>query len=351
MESVATVWDFNSGGVIAELQPPSGLECCYFSPDGRCVAGSTYKTIYIWNITSLAPCLVKTLTGHTSDISSLVFSSSLISSSLDGSVKFWHISASPVDLVATDSESIPLASAKIESVSLQATNRIAISSDSAGVVKIWDILTGLCKASFQTPAKGHTYRDAWLMEDRLTFVWLEHNNGKIHVWDVEKGESLQILVIQSTRWPKDFRISADGSKVFLLREECIQAWSIWTGQVVGEVVLEGKPLYDSLIVDGSRVWVCFGGLQTQGWDFGYLGSTPVLLPNSPLDSPHLLFLGTMRQQIIPSRVENIVTGKEVFQLSGRYTEPRVARLDGHYLITGYKSGEVLILDFKHMIPQ
>ena len=349
---VAIVQNFHSGRVVAEIQlPDSGLWCCCFSPNGKFVAGSIKDTIYIWNTTGLAPCLVETLTGHTNDISSLVFSSSIISSSWDGSVKFWQTGASPVDLVATDSKFTPLASAKIMSVSLQATNGIAISSDDAGVVKTWDILTGLCKASFQTPAKADTYRDAWLIEDGLTFVWLEHEDGKIYVWDLEKGESLQILDIQHTHWPKDLRISGDGSKVFLLYKECIQAWSIWTGKVVGEVALEGKPLDDSLIVDESRVWICFEDLQTQGWDFGFPGSTPVPLPNSPLGSPYLLFIGTQGQEIIPSRVEDAVTRKEVFQLSGRYANPFVARLDGQYLVTGYSSGEVLILDFNHMIPQ
>ena len=115
--------------------------------------------------------------------------------------------------------------------------------------------------------------------------------------------------------------------------------------------MEDEPLDDSLIVDGSRVWVCFKDLQIQGWDFGFPGSTPVPLPNSLLDSPHLLFIGTEGQYTSPSRVEDIATKKEVFQLSGRYAEPYVARLDGHCLVTGYDSGEVLILDFNHMIPQ
>ena len=350
--TVATAWDFNSGGVVAEFQLPDGrLRCCCFSPDGKFMAGGIDHTIYIWNITGPAPCLVETLTGHTDNISSLVFSSSLISSSKDKSVKFWQTNASPLDLVTPDSEPTLVASARIKSVSLQTTNGIAISSDEAGVVKTWDILTGLCKASFQTPARDCTYRDAWLKEDRLVFVWLEDEDGKIHFWDLENGEPLQILGLQSTHWPMDFRISPDGSKVFLLYLECIQALSIWTGQVVGEVTLKGIPLKDSLIVDGSRVWVCFEDLQTQGWDFGFPGSTPVPLPNSPPDRPHLLFIGTEWQEISPSRVEDTDTRKEVFQLSGRYAKPYVARLDGHCLVTGYRSGEVLILDFNHMISQ
>ena len=295
--------------------------------------------------------LVKILSGHIYSIASLAFSSSLISSSNDKSVKFWQTSASPVDPVITDSEFMSLPSAAILSVSLQATNGIAISSDEAGVVKTWDILTGLCKASFQTPAKDYDYGDAGLIEDRLTFVWLEGKDMKMHVWDLEKGETLRILDIQSIERARDIRISADGSKVFLLCWESIQALSIWTGQVVGEVTLEGEPLDDSLIVDGSRVWVWFKDSQTQGWDFGFPGSTPVPVPNLPLDSPHLLFIGTELQEISPSRVVDTVTRKEVFQLSGRYADPYVAQLDGHYLVTGYRSGEVLILDFSHMISQ
>ena len=150
---------------------------------------------------------------------------------------------------------------------------------------------------------------------------------------------------------RDLRISGDGSKVFVLGEKSIQAWSIQTGEVVGQVRLEVKPLYDSLIEDGSRVWFFLEDLKIQGWGFGVSDSTPIPLSNTSPDKPHLVFLGTQFQCTSPSRIEDMVTKKEVFQLSGRYAEPYVARWDGRYLITGYQSGEVLILDFNNMIPQ
>ena len=343
----AIVWDSHSGEVVAKLQSPDdNFQCCCFSPDGKSVAGATHDTIYIWDVISLVPCLIKTLTGHIY-LTSLTFSSSLISSSEDQSIKFWQAGALSTDLVTTGPELTSLPSARIRSISLQATDGIAISSDWDGVVKIWDILTGLCKASFQTPARGFTYRDTQLIEGRLTFVWLK--DGEIHIWDLEKGESLQTLDIQSTDWPYDFRISGDGSKVFLLYKKFIQAWSIQTGEVVGKVTLEGEPQHDSLIVDGSRVWIFWGDFQIQGWDFGFPGSIPVPLPNTPLDRPHLCFIGTSSQHISTSRIEDIVTGKVVFQLSGRYVGPDMARWDGRYLIARYES-EVLILDLYHMIP-
>jgi hypothetical protein len=33
----------------------------------------------------------------------------------------------------------------------------------------------------------------------------------------------------------DLRISGDGSKIFCINEEFIQAWDMWTGEAVGRV--------------------------------------------------------------------------------------------------------------------
>ena len=57
------------------------------------------------------------------------------------------------------------------------------------------------------------------------------------------------------------------------------------------------------------------------------------------------------QKIMDPWIRDKVTGKKVFQLSGRYKKPKAVRWDGQYLVAGYESGEVLILDFHHMYPQ
>jgi WD40 repeat protein len=110
---------------------------CCFSPDGRLIAAAVGKTAYVWDITSPDPHPIETFVGHTSDITSLVFSSpsSLISASNDKSVKFWQTGALSADLVASDLESIPFTLPPILSVSLQARAGIAVSSDEDGVVR------------------------------------------------------------------------------------------------------------------------------------------------------------------------------------------------------------------------
>jgi hypothetical protein len=75
------------------------------------------------------PTLLRPLLVILNVVTSLVFSSpsSLISASIDKSVKFWQIGALSKDPVATNLESTP-----IYSVSLQASCGIAISSDEEG---------------------------------------------------------------------------------------------------------------------------------------------------------------------------------------------------------------------------
>jgi len=345
---IARIQDFESGAVVTECQVPGRkIECCCFSPSGELMAASAGSTIYVWNITGSDPHLFKILVGHHVEIHTLAFSSSLISVSRDRSVKFWQIGTPSANPVTVTTMSTPPTPASIVSVSLQARNGIALSSDLDGVVKTWDILTGLCKASFQTPARGNTYRDAQLIEDRLILVWLVEE--KIYIWDNETDSCLKAVDASEV---DGLRISGDGSMVFYQAGKYIQSWSMQTWETVATVELKhsGWDL-DPLYADGSRIWVCFKDLN-EGWDFGTPGSSPTPLPNTFPDRPHLNFIyGTLWATGGPSKIKDTVTRKDVFQLAGKYAEPRDVQWDGRYLVAGYSSGEVLILDFDQMVPQ
>ena len=344
-----TVQNSDSRAVIAEFHVANGyLRYCCFSPDGRLVAAAARNTAYVWDITSPDPHLVETFVGHTSIIKSLVFSSpsALISASYDKTVKFWKIGTLSTDPVSADSGSLP----SIQSVSLQAKSGIAISVDEEGMVKTWDISTGLCKASFQTPAT-EPWKDAQLIDGRMITVWLK--DEKIHIWDANKGELLQKIDAPPFQI-RGLRISGDGSKVFYLAKESIHAWSMSTGKPMGEVKLEVKQsLYlDPLHMDGSRIWIRLEDLSTQGWNFGVPGSPPVPSSIGSGGRPLLEFIGGASWQTKDSSwIKDTTTGKEVFKLSGEYAEPEYIQWDGKYLVAGYKSGEILILDFYHMYPQ
>ena len=354
---IVTIQNSDSRAIVAEFHVANDdVKYCCFSPDGRFVAAAAGATAYLWDIASPDPCLIETFIGHTGEITSLVFPSpsSLISASRDESAKFWKISTSSTDQVATDQVAIDpepflITPPSIQSVSLQTRAEIALSYDKGGVLKIWNLLTGLCKATFQIPAaRGIAVNgaDAQMIDGKLIFVWKKEY--KIHILDVDKDELLQTL---DTTYCTGLRISGDGSKVFFLDKEFIQALPIWTREPVvkAKLRLEGVPYLDSLYTDSSRVWIHSTWSSAQeGWDFG---ASPV--PFDPcIGRPCLDFIGGAKWQTDgPSWIKDTATGKKVFQLSGRYARPNDVQWDGQYLIAGYQSGEVLILDFDHMYSQ
>ena len=345
--AAVVVQDSDSEEIMAKFHVASdNINDCCFSPDNSLIAIAASSTIYVWDITSSDPHIVEIFIGHTGTIRSLVFSSpsSLISSSDDQSVKFWQIGATSINTIMIDPKSTSLTSAPIKSITLQVKEGITISSDANGVVRTWDISTGFCKASFQTPAKNCYKCDVRLIDSKLILGW--QVVGGIHIWDVEEGELLQMVDL-SVDGVEDIRISEDGSKVFCLYYRSIQVWSIWTGEVVGEVGLEFSVPKRSLTIDGSKIWVHSPVLELQGWDFGTQDSPLVQLSNMP--SPHLH--DTKLWDIHQSRIKDIVTGKVVFQLAGRFAKPVDSQWDGWYLVASYGSGEVLILDFNHMAPK
>lgn len=348
--STIIVKSSNSGAVTAELNLPNDnpAQCCCFSPDGSLIAVSSNNIVYAWDIANPVPHIVATFVGHVYNITSLVFSSpsSLISASEDRSVKFWKIEILPRDQASPDPKPTLPASASIQFVSLQAKEGIAISGDSNGMLKVWDIITGLCKASFQTPARQIFWGDAQLKDGKLLFVWHVHWDGKIHTWTSEHGEYSQTLdSLQSS----GLRISGDGSKIFNVNwchsNSRIQAWSLWTWEPLGEVELEAGETYllDPFISHGSKVWVYSTDLRVKGWNFENLGFSPIPLSCSSAERPYLDIIHDARGS---TTIRNTVTGKEVFKTSGKYAKPTVRQWDGQYLVAGYEDGEVLILDFK-----
>ena len=232
---VATIQNTDSGVAITELQAPSGgFQCCCFSPDDKFMAGSNKYTIYVWDITSTDPCLVDVFVEHTSTITSLTFSSTLISSSYDGSVKFWLISTRLTGPVATELEFTPPTSHPIQFATLQTKDGIAISGDGAGMVEAWDISTGLHRASVCIPAVKPTINDARLINGRLTCTWSDYDS--FYIWDPEKIEP------QKSRFayplPRYTRLSGDGSKVFFLSPWSLHVWCAQTQIFVGAVWFE-----------------------------------------------------------------------------------------------------------------
>ena len=107
--------------------------------------------------------------------------------------------------------------------------------------------------------------------------------------------------------------------------------------------IEDCESFGSLIMDGSKVWVHWPESNYRGWDFGIPSSSPMELSSGPtFTSPSSLW------DPMQASIKNLATGEVVFQLSGRFANPVDTQCDGSYLMAGYRSGEMLILDLKNV---
>ena len=342
--AVVTVQTSDSGAIVAIFQvAKDDIQRCCFSLDGRLVAVAARHTIYIWNVTSSTPHLVGTFLGHTGSITSLGFSSpsTLISASMDKSIKFWQISTPSKDPAMSNPRSTPTTLPLISSISLQARDGVAISSDTDGVVKVWDIPASLCKASPKSPAEDYKHGDAKLINIKLVFVWC--GGGSINVWDPKKGKFLWQKDVPEDG-PLDLRISGDGSKIFYIDRTGIQALDMWTGESERTALPFGIILNVKLLaMDGSKVWMEYQMMDPEGWDFGILGSPPIKLSTMP---PNTLYLNDSKLwDNTQYRIQDMVTGKVVFQLSeGLQSHIVEVQWNGQYLVISLKSETEFILE-------
>jgi len=338
-----TVQNINSGVAMAKFNAArSSSNPCCFSPDGRLVAIGDDEKFHLWDITGSHPHLVETFIGHTDYITSLAFSSpsNLISASHDRSAKFWQIGASSTDPVVTDPKSTPLTSAPTRSLTLKAKNRPIIPSGLPdGVIKTWGILAGCSKRSPQIPAQGSHTSNIQPIDNKLIFVW--YANGKINIWDAENGKLLQTINVPRGE-VTDLKVSGNGSKVFCLCGEFICAWDIWTNKAVGKVKLI-LPVRGVYAIDGSKIWATDAS-GPHGWDFGTPAFSFFQLYTGP---PDITLNDTKIWKRYMFRMQDVVTGKVVFQVPERFGGAVHVQFGGQYLVASFMSKEVLVLDLSH----
>ena len=174
----------------------------------------------------------------------------------------------------------------------------------------------------------------------IVFICVWNIHRAICVWDAKTKILLEIC---GPGYLEALKILKNGSRVFSLSGGSIYAWSVQTGELVGEVTVESSRNFGSLAMDGPKVWACLSQSKYQGQDSGTLGSSSVQLSGIPLPN------GRMLWDPRPTRIKSAATGEVIFQLPDRLTKPADVQCDGSYLVAGYGSGEILILDLRNML--
>ena len=85
------LWEVPSGRLVSTFQGQARVLSVAFSPDGWLASGSLDHTVRLWEVPT--GNLISTLRGHTGHVNSVVFSPDgrvLLSSSGDGTIRFWE---------------------------------------------------------------------------------------------------------------------------------------------------------------------------------------------------------------------------------------------------------------------
>ena len=377
-QTALTVRNSSSRALITTLSFPYPLprvsHCC-FSASGKFVAGVAGATIYIWNVTNThsASHFIGTFTPHDSKISSLSYSSSLISAHSDGKIRFSQIGNDSTGSTAANTKPTALTdSTNITCITLQAEEGFAITVDSAGTVKLWDLSTGLPKTLLQTSETNCIVQCARLVKGTLTLAHcgLEATytgcaplmrsspywGWKISAWDVEAR-----VILRTARLDKPpnsseegFDISEDGTAMLSIGESEIQTWCTQTGKKTGCRQYQSQATLNPLghsgifslrgrnlsnfplhLPDPSGEYIT-EPLRVELFDV-FLAGRDALLTQSDIEVDRKI-------RMSPSLSRD-------FHLPKRSTEPIKAQWDGRYLVVAYRGGDVVIMDLTHTLSR
>lgn len=136
----------------------------------------------------------------------------------------------------------------------------------------------------------------------------------------------------------DLKISGDGSQVFYLSKSSVTAWSIKSGEEMGQIEFMGSHARRPLIVVGSRVWVYLGSPEDEGY-FKILDSISQLSKTLP---SKLHPKDTISWDIGLCRVQDVTNGKTLFWLNKGLGKPVDVQWNGNHLVICFTHEKVWI---------
>jgi WD40 repeat protein/transcriptional regulator with XRE-family HTH domain len=277
------VWDLATGNCLQSLRHPTWVLAVACNQDGSLVAsGGGDSDVTLWQTSS--DKVIKTLTGHTTQIYSLLFSPTnniLASRSGDYSIRLWDVDKGQVLKVLQGHQDW------IRSMDFSPNGKLLASAGQDLRVNLWDVHTGECLQTWQdfdtwvwgvsfhpdgdrlVTASGHTpklwnVRTGALIHSyhsaakRIRSVAISPNgqwlaaggqDNAIHLWNLETGKTLTTFLghieqVLSIKFSPDNCSLISGSA-----DETIKIWNIQTGL---HQTLKAEELYEGMNIAGVK---------------------------------------------------------------------------------------------------
>ena len=227
-DTTIRLWDPGNGQHKTTLRAHTGFSyasynAVAFSPDGQTlVTGGDYSdpVIRLWNLHNQEN--IRTLTGHTWDVSSVAFSpdgQTLASGSWDKTIRLWNPDNGRLKRTLTGH------TREIKSVTFSPDGQTLASASLDGTIRLWNPQTGAEK-------KTLTGNTDWIRQiafspdgEKLATGSLDH---KVRMWDIQTGEYTDVPE-EDARSVMAVAFSPDGQTLATSRANAtVQLWEVPT---------------------------------------------------------------------------------------------------------------------------
>ena len=191
-----------------------------FSPDGTMLAsGSWDQTVRLWDVETEQ--LLHTLTGHTSDVMSVAFSPdgfTLASGSWDGTIRLWNPHTGTLKRTLTDHRS------GIRSVMFSPDGQLLASGSQDLTIRLWNTITWQAERTLM----GHTEGIGPVAFSPDGQILASAADDGVRLWSVSTGQVLHTLTGHTNNIAR-LAFSPDGSTLASGANDGVRLWDTHTG--------------------------------------------------------------------------------------------------------------------------
>jgi WD40 repeat protein/serine/threonine protein kinase len=252
----------------------SSVSSACFSTDSRFIlSGHQDGALKLWNV-STGECL-RTFAGYTGWVHSVCLSTDgqFALSAISETVQLWNVSTGEclrtfnhhADQRTSSPDDVIVAN-RITTACLSADSRFALSGNTNGTVKLWDVATEQCLRTFEN---NRSRLESMCLSADSQFILIGYCDGTINLFEISTGKCLYELASSNNLIRMSACLSADYKVILYVNNYTLNLLEVQTGQIFTETTQE---LLTSVCISSDGRFALSGG-----GTFGMSGSNIVRL--------------------------------------------------------------------------
>ncbi|WP_372368674.1 protein kinase [Candidatus Uabimicrobium sp. HlEnr_7] len=264
------IWDTNTGRVKQTLKTNESIYKLSCSPDGKKLAGSSRKSVYLWNAKTGKP--IRKYNGHKKDITCLTFdrtSNFICSGDKNKKILVWTLTNSQPKYT------LKKHSAQITNIHYSRKQDYIYSISSDRSLRLWNLRSGKLVRSFDKHSTEVTAMA--FSKDETLLASIAGKN--VYLWDAQSGQKLAQLTGHKS-WVKDIAFSTDNKYLISSSsDKTVKLWSVRSKRNVATLeghndqVLSVRQIQNSIVSISRKETIAWNTTTQKPSYINYTGHT------------------------------------------------------------------------------